>query len=109
MEIRPSDVVSGALYLKLLHDYRDYDRKQKDLIQDQSRRIKFLEWQVEDLRTEIEESEITSHEKLLAKLHNQRVALKSYMDVIAKLRKDVENLTQENIRLKMELRTAPRE
>ncbi|WP_290379901.1 hypothetical protein [uncultured Duncaniella sp.] len=103
MEIHPTDVVSGAMYLKLLNGYKDYDRKQKEIIQEQQKRIEFLEWQVEDLRAEIEESEIKSHEKLLTKLHNQRVGLKAYMEVISKLRKDVETLTCRNVQLTMEL------
>lgn len=49
MDIRPTDVISGALYLKLVNDYKDYDRKQKEIIYDQQKRIEFLEWQVEDM------------------------------------------------------------
>ncbi len=103
VKIKPSDVISGAMYLKLVSDYREYDRKQKDMIREQTRKIEFLEWQVEDLRTEIEESGTDSHDKLRGKLHNQRLALKSYADVISKLKRDVEMLTQENIELKQKL------
>lgn len=35
MEIRPTDVISGALYLKLVNDYKEYDRRQKEIIYDQ--------------------------------------------------------------------------
>ena len=45
------------------------------------------------MRIEIEESESKSHEKLREKLLRQREALKSYMNVISKLRKEVELLT----------------
>lgn len=103
MEIRPTDVISGALYLKLVNDYKEYDRRQKEIIYDQQQRIKFLEWQVEDMRIEIEESESKSHEMLREKLLRQREALKSYMNVISKLRKEVELLTLKNVQLTMEI------
>ncbi|MDE7027230.1 MAG: hypothetical protein K2O87_04870 [Duncaniella freteri] len=103
MEIRPTDVISGALYLKLVNDYKEYDRRQKEIIYDQQQRIKFLEWQVEDMRIEIEESESKSHEKLREKLLRQREALKSYMNVISKLCKEVELLTLKNVQLTMEI------
>ncbi len=103
MDIRPTDVISGALYLKLVNDYKEYDRRQKEIIYDQQQRIKFLEWQVEDMRIEIEESESKSHEKLREKLIRQREALKSYMNVISKLRKEVESLTLKNVQLTMEI------
>lgn len=106
MDIRPTDVISGTLYLKLVNDYKEYDRRQKEIIYDQQQRIKFLEWQVEDMRIEIEESEESetkSNEKLRGKLLRQRDALKSYMNVISKLRKEVESLTVKNVQLTMEI------
>lgn len=103
MDIRPTDVISGTLYLKLVNDYKEYDRRQKEIIYDQQQRIKFLEWQVEDMRIEIEESETKSNEKLRGKLLRQRDALKSYMNVISKLRKEVESLTVKNVQLTMEI------
>lgn len=97
MEIKPNDIISGSLYLKLLNDYKRYDARQKNIIADLRNQVDFLQWETEDLRIALEESDYnTIHDKLLRKLKNQRVTLKDYL-------KKIQELTAENESMKSQI------
>ena len=92
MEIKPNDIISGATYLKLLNDYREYDKRQKETIRKLKNDVISLTWEVEDLRAALEDDVITAHNKLLAKLNNQRMGIKAYLNKIEKFKKEIESL-----------------
>lgn len=103
MEIKPNDIISGALYLKLIQDYRKYDRKQKDLIASLQSKIDFLEWEIDDLRLALEDAEGPSYTKLHTKLKNQRMNLHDCSRSISNLRKENEELKLQIIALNQQI------
>ena len=103
IEIKPNDLISGSTYLKFLHDYKAYDRRQKEIIATLRNKIEFLEWEVEDLRLALEDSDGPSYTKLHTKLRNQRANLISCSSRIAQLKKDNEALIMENVSLTQQI------
>lgn len=113
MKIRPSDIIKGSTYLKLVNDYKAYDARQKDVIEDLRKKVVFLEWQVEDLRIELNDSwamdelgrlleerpstfDAVARQKLLKKIENQRITLNAYRDRMLKLRAQIQRLKIQN-------------
>lgn len=105
MEIKPNDLISGAMYLKLICDYKKYDKKQKIKLVDLQKQIDFLKWENDDLRLALEESECKSTEKLRTKLKNQRVALEHISNKNSRLKGEIESLTLKIESLTQELDT----
>ncbi|MDE6754783.1 MAG: hypothetical protein K2J82_09270 [Muribaculaceae bacterium] len=103
MRVKPTDLISGAFYLKLVNDYQEYDKKQKKIIEKQQEQIKEFEEMMEELQTIMDETAEDSHAKLRTKLKNQRAALSSYLGTIRKLRKENEELLIKNAALTEEL------
>lgn len=103
MEIKPTDIISGRLYLKLISDYREYDLRQKKIIEKLRQKVELLEWSNEDLRTEIEDLEDGTTEKLRKKIKNQREALKLYSNKISRQQEEIEELKASNQILQEEI------
>lgn len=102
IEIKPNDLISGAMYLKLIRAYKEHEQKLRNRLAEMQKKMDFLEWENEDLRLALEESECKSTEKLRTKLNNQRVTINKYSEKnyilkeeIAKLTLKIESLTQE--------------
>ena len=92
MSIKPTDIISGRQYLKLISDYREYDSRQKRLIYRLRKQIELLEWSIEDLKTEIDDLEDGSTDKLRRKIKNQRAALHLCLKKTEEQRKEIEEL-----------------
>ena len=110
MNIKPTYIISGKLYLKFIEDYKRYDQRQKDLIHKLRKKIEFLEWNIEDLKAEIDELnaeiddlEDCSNVRLRQKLKNQRTALREYCKKIEKQQNEIEELTNSNQVLREEI------
>ena len=104
MNVKPTDVISGSFYLKLISDYKKYDQRQKNLIEKLQKNIELLEWNIEGLKEEIADLEDGSTEKLLQKIDNQRTTLAEYSIKIVKQNKIIEELTDSNQALRAELK-----
>lgn len=74
-QIQPNDIISGATYLKLINDYQQYDKKQKDFIYSLKKRIELLEWVNQDLQLVLDEIESGEIKRLVSKIENQREQL----------------------------------
>lgn len=86
--IQETDVISGALYLKLIRAYKDYDERQKKVIKRLQTDLDFLMFENPEL------------ENLLER-HNE---LNNLRNSIAKLKKDNEWLLCRNVQLQQQIR-----
>lgn len=75
-KILPTDTVSGALYLKLINDYKAYDKEQKKLIRKLQDKL----------------NNLTQKDPALMKYAQRYELFKSLQDTIHKLRKENEEL-----------------
>ncbi len=96
MNNKSGDVTSVALFLKMVNDYKAYDKRQKEIIAKYQRQIENLKWEVENLTECLQEIETLTPDKLRTKVKNQRVALREYL-------RRIDELTEENKRLNKEL------
>ena len=103
MNVKPTDIVSGSLYLKLISEYKKYDQRQKNLIEKLRKTIELLEWNIEGLKEEIEELEDSSKKKLRQKIKNQRAALIVYSNKINRQKESINKLTEANQALRDEI------
>lgn len=93
IRIHPNDLISGAMYLKLIRDYKRYDEKQKEWIERLQKKLDFFEWENEDLRMALDEVENGRFTKLRDKITNQRLSLSAYHAQISQLKEENERLT----------------
>lgn len=75
-KIRPTDLVSGVLYLKLIEDYKAYDKEQKKLIRKLQDKL----------------NNLSQRDPELMKYAQRHELFKSLQDTIHKLRKENEEL-----------------
>lgn len=84
-KILPTDVVSGRLYLKLIEDYKEYDKQQKEYISS-------LERKVFELTHALNESCSITKKTLLEKLERKSKGIRERELSIKKLKDDNEQL-----------------
>lgn len=104
MNVKPTDIISGSQYLRMISDYKKYDQRQKDLIYKLQQKIDLLEWSIDGLKNEIEDLEDGSTSKLREKIQNQRLVLFSYVNVIKRQKQVIEELTAANQALQEEVK-----
>lgn len=97
MSIRETDVVSGWMYLKFLEDYKEYDKKQKDLIFRLKDRIGELEDVIEEIAANKQEK------KLAEKLVRQKETNRLQGEKLRKLKAENEELLHKLTLLKQQL------
>ncbi|MCM1076276.1 MAG: hypothetical protein NC411_02825 [Bacteroides sp.] len=85
------DVVSGYFHLKLLKAYRNYDRKQKEVLMAQQETISELEAQVETLRED---------NRRYAEIFNSIITNCRSEDIVSRQRSQIAGLLNKIQRLK---------
>ena len=99
-KIKPTDIISGATYLKFLESYKRYDCQQKQYIEKLLGKIELLQWELEHARLEIEEMtddpdwKSRRIKRLEAKMKNQRENLRQNERLIIRLKADNERLRE---------------
>lgn len=81
MKIQASDVISGSLYLKLISDYREYDKRQKEYILS-------LESRVSELMEVLEETRTGRTKELFKKLERRKRTIFMQGGTIRKLKNE---------------------
>ena len=102
VKINPSDLISGEQYLRFIADYKEYDKKQKELIESLRKEIEMLKWEKENLKEFIKDNSGNFPTKLLKKVKNQQAELRDLQLRVRELRKENERLLCENLKLKKE-------
>ena len=107
--IRQTDVISGALYLKLIEDYKQYDNKRKNYINSLLNEIDKLKYQIELKEWEIkvrkmcDDLEPQQISNLQYKLYKRRLFIKKLREKIRTLENQNTDLKNEIIKLKLKI------
>lgn len=108
ISIKPSDVVSGSLYLKLIADYKQYDNERKKYIDSLLNQIVSLNKKLESKNQQIKtflackQMEPEFVPKLQYKLYKRRLFIQKLREKIKTLNHQNENLKNQIIKLQME-------
>lgn len=97
MKIQAADVISGSLYLKLIADYQEYDKRQKEYISS-------LESRISDLTQVFEETRSGNKKTILEKLELKNKKIRELRETIKKLETEngelLHKLTLQNLKIK---------
>lgn len=102
-KVSPTDLISGEMYLKLINDYKEYDKRQKAKIEKLQNRVDILTWFVDDLNKVLEESEENESQLKRSKLKRQRKVLRTYIELITKLKCQIKEMSEQIDNLKSQL------
>lgn len=102
-KVSPTDLISGEMYLKLINDYKEYDKRQKAKIEKLQNRVDILTWLVDDLNKVLEESEENESQLKRSKLKRQRKVLRTYIELITKLKCQIKEMSEQIDNLKSQL------
>lgn len=95
--IKPTDTVSGAFYLRLLRDYRAYDRKQKQVLMEQQEIIERLKAENRDMKEELQR---------YVEIFNSIIVNCRNKDLVSRQREQITRLLGEVTQLKKRIREA---
>lgn len=84
-KIQPTDVVSGWLYLKLIADYQEYDKRQKEYILS-------LENRISEMMEILENTRSGTKKTLSEKLERRKKTIREQGEKLRKLKTENEDL-----------------
>lgn len=95
MKILPTDLISGALYLQLVEEYKEYDKKQKKVIHQ-------LMSDVDSLSRKLHV--LTTTEKLGEKVAHQAGVIHSMAVALTKQKREYQKLLEQHIKLQKSIK-----
>lgn len=104
--IKPTDIVSGSFYLRLLREYRAYDRRQKAFMNDQKTVIEEQHETIRECRQEIKR--LRTELQRYTDIFNSIITNCRGKDIVSRQRTQIVQLLNQNARLKEELKEALR-